>query len=89
MYTIDGPGVLLRDGAVALRSCRFERCRAAGSAVVDIAFERLRAEDVVFEDNGESRPVSAFGADASVYASPPLQVRKFGRSGGAAWTCVY
>lgn len=72
---MDGPGIAISNGTVALRACRFARCDAAGSAVVDVAEDRLRMESTVFEDNGGSRAVSVDTVVGEVFASPQLPVR--------------
>ena len=73
LFTADGPGIMISEGAVSLSSCRFERCRAF-SAVIDVSEQRLRAEAVVFEDNYASRDISVKNALGAVYANPRLQV---------------
>eukprot|EP00892_Ulva_mutabilis_P002495 jgi/Ulvmu1/12246/UM086_0037.1 len=73
LFTADGPGIALVDGAVALRACTFERCRSIGG-IIDVANERLRAEGVVFDSNGASRSVSVASSEGQVYADPLIQV---------------
>lgn len=76
MSEVEGPGIRVSRGVVALRRCRFARCTAAGSAVIDTVGELLLAEEVVFEENSLSRAVSTYTREGHkrIFAYPEIPV---------------